>query len=197
MFNPSDLESLKVKPISAPWPKGLLIFFVILFILVLGINFLLKFYLLNQEREINGLQTQLESVRASLDKEKEEEILRLEKKIDKLSFLLNNHLAFSIFFNWLEKYTHPDIYYLGLDYSLDNQKVTLEGIAKNNLALAEGVEAGVINKMINSTQLVEGVALKNLELENVEKTKFSLDIYLKSSGLLFKPESTSAESLNY
>jgi len=186
MFDYSDLESLKKKQISAPWPKGLLIFFAFLFLLVLGFNFLLRFYLLNQEKQLKSLNDQLKNLRASISREQEKDILQLEKKINKLDSLLANHIYFSSFFDWLEKYTHPSVYYSALDFTSDSLRVGLTGFAKDNQSLIEGVEASVMNKMINSTQLVEGLVLKNLERE--ANVKFSLDIYLKLSGLLFKPE---------
>jgi hypothetical protein len=196
MFDYSDLESLKKKQISAPWPKGLLIFFAFLFLLVLGFNFLLRFYLLNQEKQLKSLNDQLKNLRASISREQEKDILQLEKKINKLDSLLANHIYFSSFFDWLEKYTHPGIYYSNLDYSSDNLKVSLSGFAKDNQSLIEGVETSMMNKMINSTQLVEGLILKNLE--NEANVKFSLDIYLKLSGLLFKPENNpNLNNLNY
>lgn len=196
MFNLSNLENLKVKPVSSPWPKGLLIFFIILFIFVLGVNFVLKFYLFNQERALNQLTTQFENLRSSLSKEKEEEILRLEKKIEKLSILLNNHISFSLFFDWLEKYTHPNIYYTSLEYSLDNLKVSLSGISKSNLDIAQGVEGGLADQMINSTKMIEGIVLRNIEVENVNQIKFSLDVYLKLLGLLFKPSQNINQNIN-
>jgi len=196
MFDYSDLESLKKKQISAPWPKGLLIFFAFLFLLVLGFNFLLRFYLLNQEKQLKSLNDQLKNLRASISREQEKDILQLEKKINKLDSLLANHIYFSFFFDWLERYTHPSVYYSALDFTSDSLRVGLTGFAKDNQSLIEGVEASVMNKMINSTQLVEGLVLKNLERE--ANVKFSLDIYLKLSGLLFKPENNpNLNNLNY
>lgn len=195
MFDYSTLESLKKKNISAPWPKGLLIFFVFLFLLVLGLNFFLKFYLSSQERQLNSLNTKLKDLRSSISQEKEEEILKLEKKINKLDLLLANHLYFSTFFEWLEKYTHPDIYYDSLNYSVDNRKVSLFGYSKDNQSLVEGLGGGLVNKMLSSVELIEGIVLKTLEpAEGGEGKRFSLEIYLRPSGLLFNSQLHSENS---
>lgn len=180
-------DSLKVKPLPPAWPRGLLIFFIVLFVLTIGLNFFLQIYLNREEQRLAQMDNQLEELKNQLPIDKQLEVIKLERKIDTLNQILTDHIYFSYFFDWLESITPADVYYDYLTFTGDNLKVSLSGQAKDNEILAKTVYGAMANQILNSTNLIDGVILRDLE-RRTQTSDFSLDIYLKKEGLSFQSE---------
>ncbi|HOQ15617.1 MAG TPA: hypothetical protein PLQ27_02215 [Candidatus Paceibacterota bacterium] len=180
-------DSLKVKPLPPAWPRGLLIFFIVLLALTIGLNFFLQIYLNREEQRLAQLDNQLEELKNQLPIDKQLEVIKLERKIDTLNQILTDHIYFSYFFDWLESITPADVYYDYLTFTGDNLKVSLSGQAKDNEILAQTVYGAMANQILNSTNLIDGVILRDLE-RRTQTSDFSLDIYLKKEGLNFQSE---------
>ena len=175
-----DISALKPKESPPAWPKGLLIFSFIIFILTVGAWFALDYWNKNQKNQLNMLDKQISSLRESLPFEKEQEVISFEKKLNNLLILLNNHTYLSKALTGIEGITHPDVYYTYWKFSIEENSLTLEGIAKDQKTFSEAV-----NGLVNSPDKVKMVSVKDMKTTKDGTVSFSLDVFFQSNFLRF------------
>jgi hypothetical protein len=189
MADSFDLESLKAKELPPTWPKGLLTFVVVIFLLTLGGYFALNYWNQNQVSKLNLLESEFLSIRNSFALEDEEEVILFEKKLKSLTLLLNNHIYFSNALMLLENLTHPDVYYTSLDFSTEKNVIDLNGIAKNQAVLSEAVSG-----LVNDSQRIKAVVVKSMQEEREaggkdskdKRVTFTLSVYLQPNVLKYQ-----------
>ncbi|MFA5360768.1 MAG: hypothetical protein WC320_02260 [Candidatus Paceibacterota bacterium] len=182
MVDKFDQEFLKTKKLPPTWPKGLLTFVVIIFLVVLGGYFALNYWNQNQISKLDLLKSEFQSIRDSFALEDEQAVILFEKKINNLKELLTNHVYFSNVLALLESLTHPNVYYTGLDFALDKNLIELSGVAKNQVILSEAVSG-----LVNDSERIKAVVVKNMHSEDKDnKVTFSLSLYLQPNILKSK-----------
>jgi len=181
MVDTSALESLKTKELPPAWPKGLLSFVVIIFLLALGAYFGLNFWNQNQISKLSVLENEFQSIRDSFTVEEEQKVILFEKKLRALSNLLNNHIYFSNILALFEELTHPQLYYSKFDFSISKNFISLSGMAKN-----QGILSEAISGLINDSKRIKAVVLKEMQIDKKNLVSFSFDIYLQPNVLKYQ-----------
>jgi len=178
-----DLESLKSKGLPPTWPKGLLIFILVIFLITTGAYFGLDYWNKDKEAQLTILQEEFQGLRDSFALEQEQEVIIFEKKLNTLSKLLDNHIYFSKVLTALEELTHPQIYYTHLDFSTDKNMLTLEGVAKNQMVFSEAVSG-----LLNNPDKIKAVAVNNMKIDKNKNVVFSLYVFIQPSLLKYQQD---------
>ncbi|MGC8651129.1 MAG: PilN domain-containing protein [Minisyncoccia bacterium] len=176
-----DYDSLKSTQLPPSWPKGLLTFIFILFVLSGAAAFGLNYYNGIQQKNLKALNAQFQTLREAFPLSQEQEIAVFEKKLNNLSKLLNSHVYFSNVLSFLEKTTNPQVYYTNLDFSLDKNSLVLEGIAKNQQILSEAV-----NDFVNDSKDVQTVILRDMKTNNDSTVQFHLELILQPQVIKYQ-----------
>jgi len=178
-----DLESLKPKEIPPTWPKGLLTFTLVVFLIAVGAYFGLAYWNKDKEAQLTVLEEEFQGLRDSFALEQEKEVILFEKKLNSLSKLLTNHTYFSKVLLALEELTHPQIYYTNLDFSTDKNMLTLEGVAKNQMVFSEAVSG-----LVNNPDKIKAEALSDMKIDKNKNIAFSLYIFIQPSLLKYQQD---------
>jgi len=116
----------------------------------------LDFYLIDNAKKI------LEGKEATLAEEKtaeeiglEKELSDYEKKTRDFSILINRHLFFSKTFEFIEKNTHPDIWFSRLDLSPKEGQVSLSGETESFVTLHQQVQIFKTDPLVKGLNLIE------------------------------------------
>jgi len=174
-------ESLKPKELPPTWPKGLLMFVLVVFLFVVSAYFGLDYWNKTKETELAVLEEEFQNIRSDFPLQQEQEAILFEKKLNSLSNILTNHTYFSQALTVLEELTHPQIYYTNLDFSIDNNKFTLEGVAKNQMVFSEAVSG-----LVNNSDKIKVVVVKEMKTAQGENVSFSLDVFIQPSLLKYQ-----------
>lgn len=169
-----DYYSFQSKPLPPAWPKGLLIFIVFIFLSTSALAFGLYYYNGEQQKTLEKLNSQFQTLRAGFPLAQEKEIALFEKKLNTLKKLLNNHVYFSQVLTFLEQNTHPQVYYTNLEFSLEKNSLTLEGTAKNQQVLSEAV-----NGFVNDSKDIQVVILRDMKTNTDNTVQFHLELILQ------------------
>ena len=157
------------------WPWRLLVFTIIVFgIMVagyLGMQLGYKPYLNSQIKSLDAKITNLSQV---VDEEQQKNLITLYSQWINIQNLLNSHTVPSKLFDFLEKNTHSQIYYLSLNLSLMEKSIRLEGMSPNYNILTQQLE------LFQRASEIEKVFLENAQ-NSEGGIRFSIQ-------LIFKPE---------
>jgi len=169
-----DLESLKQTKVPPSWPRGLFVFSLVFFIIVLGIYLALNyFWIAKEESTLNSLKSEFQKIRSEFPLEKENEVILFEKRLNLLKKLLNQHSYFSQALLKIEEITHPQVYYTGFSFSRDKYLLSLEGISKDQYTFSEAV-----NGFVNHPEVIKTVIVKQTKISPDKTIDFSVDVYL-------------------
>jgi len=176
-----DLKSLKPKELPPTWPKGLLTFVLVVFLFTVAAYFGLDYWNKTKEAELAVLEEEFQNIRSDFPLQQEQEAILFEKKLNSLSKILTNHTYFSQALTVLEELTHPQIYYTNLDFSTDDNKFTLEGVAKNQMVFSEAVSG-----LVNNSDKIKAVVVKEMKIAQDENVSFSLYVFIQPSLLKYQ-----------
>ena len=176
-----DLKSLKPKELPPTWPKGLLTFVLVVFLFAVAAYFGLDYWNKTKEAELAVLEEEFQNIRSGFPLQQEQEAILFEKKLNSLSNILTNHTYFSQALTVLEELTHPQIYYTNLDFSTDNNKFILEGVAKNQMVFSEAVSG-----LVNNSDKIKAVVVKEMKTTKDKNVSFSLYVFIQPSLLKYQ-----------
>lgn len=177
-----DLESLKQTNLPPTWPRGLFIFSLVIFLIVLSIFLALNyFWITRQEQVLNDLQKKFKQIRSEFPLEKEEEVILFEKRLNLLKSLLNQHSYFSKTLLKLEEITHPQVYYTNFEYQRDTNTLRIQGVAKDQYVFSEA-----INGFVNHPEVIQAVVVKEMKTLADKSVNFSLDLVFNPNVLKFE-----------
>ncbi len=183
----NSISSSKVPP---SWPRGLLTFVFIIFLLIGGATIGVRFWNQQQQLKVDALDQELQSLRESFPSDQQQKVALLEKKLNILQQLLAHHIYFSQDLATLESLTHPQIYYKNLIFSPTENSLSLQGVAKNQTVLSEALSG-----FTNNPQKVRMVVFHQSKTNSDGSIEFSLDLYLQPSILNYQsPTNISQES---
>ena len=102
----------------------------------------------------------------------EKELIEYKKKIENVSFLLENHHKNSAFFAFLEKKTHPKVYFSKLDLNSKDLKAEISGSAQSFQSLGQQIY------IFEKENLITSVKLLSASIGKDGKINFSLGLVL-------------------
>ena len=141
-FTQNSLSRFESENLPVGWPwrffsVSLIIFLtslLIFFGLTLGYGPYLRSQILETDAKMNQL---LETV----SKEDQEKFAQFYSQLVNLKNLLDNHIASSKIFPWLEKITNQKVYYSNFNLRVPEKELELEGLADSYAVLGEQLEA--------------------------------------------------------
>ena len=155
------------------WQRILLYFLIFLLIAIVVGYFVLNNAKRKSEEYLITLEQRISGEITSSTKEFEEEVLGHKNKIRDLSSLLNNHILATKFFEFIEKKTHPDIFFSEVGISLRDSKVNLSGVSKTFLYLGQQIS------IFKKSDLVKDLQLSEISINKEGEIAFRFDILLK------------------
>jgi len=181
MVNNINLDSLTPQKLPPTWPRGLLTFILIIFLLVGGGELGMRFWNNRQQAKVDALNQELQTFREGFPSQQQEEITLFEKKINLLKQLLANHVYFSQDLTTLEELTHPQVYYSSLIFSPAKNALALQGIAKTQNVLSE-----MLSGLVNNPQEVKMIVFHQAKINENKSVDFSLDLYFQPDILHYR-----------
>ncbi|MGB9680843.1 MAG: hypothetical protein ACP5OX_01790 [Minisyncoccia bacterium] len=176
-----DLGSLKQTNLPPTWPRGLFVFSLVIFLIVLIVFLALNyFWIVRQEQILNELQKKFQQIRSEFPLEKEEEVVLFEKRLNLLKSLLNQHPYFSKALLKLEEITHPQVYYTNFEYERISNTLTIQGVAKDQFIFSEA-----INGLVNHPEVIQVLVVKEMKTSADKSVTFSIDLVLNPNILKF------------
>ncbi|MGC8851722.1 MAG: hypothetical protein ACP5PR_01320 [Minisyncoccia bacterium] len=169
-----DYSSLTPPPLPPAWPKGLLTFAIIIFLFVIGGTFGLGSYIKIKTKDLNAINKNIDNIRLTFSKEDEQKIALFEKKLNNLKNLLNNHIHFSKVIAFLEKNTHPQVYYTDLNFDLTNNTLKLEGVALNQQVLSEAISG-----FSNNPADIKTIIVRSIKTNENNTVSFNIELILQ------------------
>ena len=105
-------------------------------VLYLGLAFGYSPYI---ESQIVSVETKSADLDKKVPKEKQDQLIAFYSQISNLSTLLSKHPNTIKIFSWLESNTQPNIYFSKLSFNLSTYQLSLIGVGKTPLDIAEQV----------------------------------------------------------
>ena len=184
-MNRIELNNIMPQKLPPAWPRGLLIFMVVLFLLVAGAEAGMQYWNNNQSAELKNIQTQFITLQQNFPQEQQNKIALLEAKINTLQILLQNHIYFSQGLTALENLTHPQVYYRSLIFNSDKNTLSLKGVAASSEVLSEALSG-----FVNDPTEIKMVVLHQAKVEKNRLVDFSIDVFLKPQILFYQSNQT-------
>jgi len=158
---------------AAPLPLWLKILFYILIGLLLAA--LLSYFIFGhfQKKSLTTLQNLEEEIFKEKTPQKialEKEILSYQKKINNFSLMLDRHLLSSKFFHFLEKTSHPRIWFSKINLSPGEQLAVVSGRAETFPVLGQQLQ------ILKKEALVKNVTLSKISLGKKGEIEFTLTL---------------------
>ena len=172
-----NLISKPLKKISKN--QKILLYFLCFLVVFLTMAYI---FLISSEKQA---QANLQIIEQQIFAQKTTEMANLEstiqsykREIDEFIPYLNNHILITKFFAFLEKNTHPRIYFSQMNLKSSSANVSLSGKADSFLSLGQQL------MIFNGSPVVKSVSLSNISLSEGGSIIFSLSLSLDSA--LFK-----------
>lgn len=186
-MNRVELNNIMPQKLPPAWPRGLLVFMVVLFLLVAGAEGAVYYWNNNQSVKLNNTQNQFQTLQQNFPKDQQNKIALLEAKINTLQTLLKNHIYFSQGLTALERLTHPQVYYQSLIFDPNKKSLSLKGVA-----LSSGVLSEALSGLVNDSKEINMVVLHQAKIEKNKSVDFAVDIYLKPQVFLYHSNSVNS-----
>lgn len=162
----------EIKP--SPWQKILLYIVVFLLLLSIAGYFLLDYYFIEKaNQEIQDLETKISEAKTPQQIALEEELKSYQKKIDDFSSLFAKHKKGSNFFDFLEKNTHPKVYFSELSLNIKGNQVNLSGQTESFKILGEQL------LIFRNADLIQDLKLSKVGSSEEGKIEFTFIFSLK------------------
>ncbi len=158
------------------WHKGLFILIVVLFIglaLVLEIYFGLSWWQNKEQVHTKLVNTQITKINEQIINLRSKNSAALDYKAKSAAFssLLNKHIYFSNFFNWLEKNTLSTVKYTEFNGGI-NGKYKLSAIASSYADVSWQVKAFLNNSDTEKVSVLKASSIKNSDKTKPNQIKF-------------------------
>lgn len=158
----------KPKVKKAPLINVLLYLCLILLIVFVISYFILDNYQKKLDKELSDLEKALE--RTPEEQNLEEELLGYQKKIRNFGALLNYHQAPRSLFNFLEKITHPKVWFSKFSLDLETSTVNISGQTDSFETLGQQII------ILRKEELIEGLNLAGISISREGEIGFDLQL---------------------
>jgi len=150
------IEIIPRKAAELPlWLKILFYILIALFLVIVLSYFIFGHF---QNKSLTALQNLEEEILKEKTPQKialEKEILNYQKKINNFTLMLDHHLLSSKFFNFLEKTSHPQIWFSKINLSLGETLAIVSGRAETFPVLGQQLQIFKKEALIKSATLSE------------------------------------------
>jgi len=140
------------------WQNIFLYFSFGLLLMVVLAYFILDIYLDRAETTLKNLEETLAKEKTAEEIALEEEVFGYQRKIGDFSKLINQHLFSSKFFEFIEKNSHPQVWFSRLDLNTREGRAKLTGEAGNFVVLHQQLQILRTNSSVKNLDLV-GIAI--------------------------------------
>jgi len=174
------IEIIPKKEAKVPSWQNFLLYFaiVLLFCSILG-YFALDYFVKKSEQKLQQTEGAIAEAKSPERKTLEDELKSLSAKIEDFTPLLLNHQKSSNFFSFLEKNTHPRVFFTELKLDTNSNQVELLGETDDFQTL--GQQLFIFQK----TEFIQNLKLSKIEIGKEGKIEFSFDFSLNPK--LFTP----------
>ena len=171
------------RPAEAGWSSGLLGFsiglFVVVVVLYAGMRFGYEPYVNSQ---ISSVEGELSRVSQSVSPDKTTSLIAFYSQVSHVRSLVQSHVSFSRFLDWLSKHTEANAYYTALSFSSANQ-VSLTILAKTESDMNQQIA------VFESDPDVASVNVSNISIASVSGYwQASLVLIMKPGIFMASPQ---------
>lgn len=173
------VERLGREPVRTPgWSGRLLMFSSTILLITLFAYFGLVYgYQPYLRAEVRKLNDQIQKFSQEVPASDQARLVEFYSQIANIKTLLDRHVTASLLFEWLEKFTHPNVYFSDLGLSAANNQLLLNGTAKSAKDVAEQL------KIFQEQPAVKQVATGNVSVSATGLWQFDLIITVDSAFL--------------
>lgn len=169
------IEIIPKPKIEVPAREDILfVLSLVLLILSLGAFFGLNYYQKKNSKTLRDLEEILTREKTKEEITLEQKVLEIKEKIEKISLLLPSHKKSSNFFSFLERVTHPKVFFGDLELKPEKGRVELQGKAEDFRIL--GQQLSIFKK----EELIENTNLLRASIGEEGGIEFSINLSLKS-----------------
>lgn len=155
-----------------PWINILFYFSIALLITTILSFFILNHFIKKSIPAIHSLETALTKQRTPSQIALEKEILSFQEKIEDIDFLLKRHLVSSQVLEFLEKVTHPKVWFSSLGLSSGKSQLQVRGTTESFQTLGQQL------LIFKKNQFIKEVNLSGVSIEREGKISFTFDLLL-------------------
>lgn len=146
-----------------------LIFLLFLFLVFLGSYFYFLFLETKIKKEISVVESNIENTQKKIEP-LEKEAKKYQEKINNLKFLLDFHRLPLKVFEFLEKNTHPQVWFSSLDFNLEKNSLKIPGNAQSFEVLAQQI------LIFKNSEFVKNINLSKVNLGKEGGVSFDLEL---------------------
>lgn len=167
------IEIIPKKETQIPRWQNILLYFGIFLLIGLIIGyFTLNYFIQKSEQKLQQTNEAITKAKSPERIAQEEELKTLRAKIEDFTPLLLNHQKSSNFFDFLEKNTHPKVFFTGLRLDIEGNQVELLGETDDFQTL--GQQLFIFQK----TELIQNLKLSRIGIGKEGKIEFSFNFSL-------------------
>lgn len=172
------MESFGPEKKPSGWLGKFLRFSIIIFIIASALYFSVRYiYIGVLDRQAADLENKIKSLEKEIPTQDREGVVAFYSQLVNLRTLLEKHIYPSQVFERLELTTHPQVAFTNFNYDFNENRIQLDGYAKNLQAIAQQLLA------FQRTSDFDSVTLSNIR-QSADKTIFSMEIFFNSSLVL-------------
>lgn len=172
-----NLISRPIKKISKS--QKILLYSLVFLVFSLTVAYVILVSLVGQaQANLKKIEGQISAQRTTEMIGLESNIKTYKEEIDKFAPYLNNHILITKFFDFLEKNTHPRVYFTQMALKASHASVSLSGRADSFLSLGQQL------MIFNESPMVKSFSISNISLSEERNVMFNLTLSLDPS--LFK-----------
>lgn len=167
------IEIVPKKETQIPRWQNILLYFGIFLLIGLIIGyFTLNYFIEKSERKLQQTNEAITKAKSPERITLEEELKSLRAKIEDFTPLLLNHQKSSNFFDFLEKNTHPKVFFTKLNLDTEGNHVELSGQTDDFQILGQQL------LIFQKTESLQGLKLSKVEINKEGKVEFTFDLSL-------------------
>ena len=155
-----------------PWQNIIFYFSVGLLLLVVLSYFVLDIYLDKAETKLEERKEELAQTGTAEEIALEQELINYEKKIQNFSTLINQYLFSSKTFEFIEKNTHPEVWFSSLSLDPKAGSVSLSGDTESFVTLHKQVQ------ILKASPSVETLNLAKIAIGKEGRIAFDISLIL-------------------
>lgn len=161
-----------------PWLNFLFYFSIVLLIASPFAYFTLDYFLKKTETNLQTLEETLAEQKMPQEIALENRVFDYQKKIEDFSWLINQHLYSSKFFDFFQKICHPKIWFSQISLDLKEYQLVVSGEAETFLVLGQQLQ------IFKQENLIKSVNLARISMGREGGVDFSFNLLL--NPIIFK-----------
>lgn len=151
-----------------PWLSFLLL------VIVVALYFIFSHQVTKTGAALDQAEQELAQVQTEQQLELEKKILTFKMRVDDVIKLLKEKEKISDFFEFLETFVHPNLYFTSLSLTMEGERAALEGTSDDFTTLGQQIFA------FEQEPFIEKAKLSNITLSQEGKIEFSIELSLAS-----------------